>query len=159
MDKNHKAPDVIDFKEPRHAHYMHEAWKRHQDAIYWVDINLVIAKGLTFYQTRSNAIILQETLPASCIPKVVRLIAGEVLNAKVYMSPRPPTKISLKHDWRRELDSEHARRSEVGPLSRSFQSNQPILNPIRERTVRPFIKDDARTVQDGRKVPFSGDRC
>ena len=61
MDKNHKAPDVIDFNEPRHAHYMHKAWKRHQNAVYWVDINLAIAKGLTFYQTQSNAIILQET--------------------------------------------------------------------------------------------------
>ena len=36
-------------------------------------------KGLTFYQTRSNAIILQGTLPAYCIPKVVRLKIGEVV--------------------------------------------------------------------------------
>ena len=49
-----------------------------QDAVYWVDIDLAIEKGLTFYQTRSNAIILQETLPAYCIPKVVRLKTGEV---------------------------------------------------------------------------------
>ena len=27
---------------------------------------------------------------------------------KVYMSPRPPPKISLKHDWKRELGSEYA---------------------------------------------------
>ena len=33
-------------------------------------------KGLTFYQTRSNAIILQGTLPAHCISKVVRLKTG-----------------------------------------------------------------------------------
>ena len=57
-------------------------------------INLAIQKGLTFYQTRSNAIILQETLPAYCIPKVVRLKTGEVLYEKSYMSPRPPPKIS-----------------------------------------------------------------
>ena len=31
---------------------------------FWVDINLAIQKRLTFYQTRSNAIILQRTLPA-----------------------------------------------------------------------------------------------
>ena len=37
----------------------------------WVDINLALRKGLRFYQTRSNAIILLETLPADCIPKVV----------------------------------------------------------------------------------------
>ena len=60
MDKSHKDPDVIDLSVPRHAQYLHKAWKRHQDAIYWVDINLAIKKGMTFYQTRSNAIILQE---------------------------------------------------------------------------------------------------
>ena len=155
MGKNHKDLDVIDLSVPRHAQYLHSAWKRHQDAVYWVDINLAITKGLKFYQTRSNAIILQETLPAYCIPKVVRMATGEVIHEKVYMSPRPPPKISLKHEWKRELGSEHAQRSEVGQLSRSLQSNQPILNPSRERTVRPVGKDDARTVQDGRKTSHS----
>ena len=78
MDKSHKDPDVIDLSVPRHAQYLHKAWKRHQDAVYWVDINLAIKKGLTFYQTRSNATILQETLPAHCFPKVVWMETGEV---------------------------------------------------------------------------------
>ena len=83
---------------PRRAQYLHSAWKKHQDAVFWVDIDLAIQKGLTFHQTRSNAIILQETLPAYCIPKVVRLKTGEVLYEKSYVSPRPPPKISLRHD-------------------------------------------------------------
>ena len=78
MDKNLKDPDTIDLSVPRHAQYMmHKAWKRRQDAVYWVDINLAMKKGLKFYQTRSNAIILHETLPAYCIPKVVRMETGE----------------------------------------------------------------------------------
>ena len=128
----------------------HKAWKRHQDAEHWVDINLALKKGLTFYQTRSNAIFLQETLPAYCIPKVVRMETGEVIYEKVYMSPRPPPKIYSKHNWKRELGPEHAQQSEFGQLSRSFQSNQPIPNPSRERSGRPVVKDDTRTVQDGR---------
>ena len=60
MDKNHKDPDVIDFVVPRRAQCLHKAWKRHQDAENWVDIILAIEKGLQFYQTRSNAIILHE---------------------------------------------------------------------------------------------------
>ena len=108
MDKNHKDPDTIDLNAPRHAQYFHKAWKRHQDAVYWVDINLALKKGLKFYQTRSNAIILHETLPAYCIPKVVGMETGEVIHEKVYMSPRLPPKISLKHDWKRELGSEDA---------------------------------------------------
>ena len=63
-------------------------------------------KDFTFYQTRSNAIILQGTLPAYCIPKVMRLKTGEVLYEKSYKSPRPPPKISLRHDhdWTRGND-------------------------------------------------------
>ena len=102
MDKSHKDPDDIDLNVPRHAQYLHNAWKRHQDAVYWVDINLAIKKRLQFYQTRSNAIILLEALPAYCVPKVVRMKTGEVSYEKVYMSPRPPPKISLKHEWKRE---------------------------------------------------------
>ena len=80
---------------------------------------------------------------------------GEVLYDKVYMSPRPPPKISLKHEWKRESGSEHAQRSEVGQLSRSFQSNQPILNPIRERTGRPVVTHGVFCVQDERKTSRS----
>ena len=82
MDKGHKDPDVIDLSLPRHAQYLHNAWKRHQDAVFWVDINLAITKGLTFYQTRSNALILQETLPACCKSKVVRMETGDVIFQK-----------------------------------------------------------------------------
>ena len=102
-DTDHKDPEHIDFSVPRRARYVHSAWKKHQDAVFWVDIDLAIKEGLTFYQTRSNAIILQGTLLAYCIPKVVRLKTGEVLYEKAYMSPRPPPKISLRHDlnWTR----------------------------------------------------------
>ena len=106
MDKNHKDPDTIDLNEPLHARYMHNSWKKHQNTVDWVDINLALKKGFKFYQTRSNAIILQGTLPAYCIPKVVRLKTGEVLYEKAYMSPRLPPKISLRHDhdWTRGND-------------------------------------------------------
>ena len=86
-NKSHKDFDTIDLSKPRHAQYMHKARKKHQDALYWVDINLATRKGLTFYQTRSNAVILQETLPACCIPKVVRMKTGKVIYEKVHMSP------------------------------------------------------------------------
>ena len=79
---------------------------RHQDAVFWVDIDLGIKEGLTFYQTRSNAIILEGTLPAHYISKVERLKTGEKLYERRYLSPRPPRKISLKHDlnWTKGTD-------------------------------------------------------
>ena len=83
MDKNHKDLDTIDLSLPRHAQYIHIACKRHQDALFWVNINLAMRKGLKFYQTRSNAIILHETFPAYCFPKVVRMETGDVLSILV----------------------------------------------------------------------------
>ena len=110
-------------------------------------------KGLTFYQTRSNAIILQETLPlpAYCIPEVVRLKTGEDLYEKSYMCPRPPPKISLRHDhdWTRgrvqlgsTVDQQpqgkvvRQSRGEVQHATFS-QLTQPIPKPICDRSGQP----------------------
>ena len=56
-DIGHQDLAKIDFNVPRRAQYLHSAWMKHQDAVFWVDIDLAIRKGLTFYQTRSNAIV------------------------------------------------------------------------------------------------------
>ena len=72
MNKNHKDPQVLDLTNPRLASYR-QKWKRHQDTVYWVDKQLAQRKGLKFYQTRSNAILLYDTLPAYCISKVVAM--------------------------------------------------------------------------------------
>ena len=81
MVQEHKDLDTIDLGAPRLALYMHKAWKKHQNTVHWVDIKLAQMKGLKFYQTRSNSIILHETLPACCIPKVVRMETGEAISA------------------------------------------------------------------------------
>ena len=141
MDKNRKDPDTINLEAPRLAHSMHKAWKKHQNTVYWVDINLALKKGLKFCQTRSNAIILHETLPACCIPKVVRMETREIIYEKVFASPRPPAKISLKHDSMKELGSEVARQpeGEVVQQSKSSQSSQPNPNPDHDGTERPVV--------------------
>ena len=96
--EDHKDPEYIDYSVPRLARYLQNSWKRHQDTVFWVDIDLGIKEGLKFYQTRSNAIILQGTLPAYFIVRTERLKTGEKLFEKQYLSPRPPSKISLRRD-------------------------------------------------------------
>ena len=140
---------------------MHSAWKKHQDAVFWVDIDLAIKEGLTFYQTRSNAIILQGTLPAYCIPKVVRLKTGEVLYEKSYVSPRPPPKISLRHDhdWTRGND-ELGSTVEQQPVGKLVQQScgevqhvkfskptQPKPKPICDRSGKPEDREDVFVVK------------
>ena len=159
-DKGHQDPAHIDFCVPRRARYLHSAWKKHQDAVFWVDIDLAIRKVLTFYQTRSNAIILQGTLPAYCIPKVVRLKTGEVLYEKSYVSPRPPPKISLRHDhdWTRGND-ELGSTVEQQPVGKLVQQScgefqhakfskptQPKPKPICDRSRKPEDTEDVFVV-------------
>ena len=142
-NESHRDPEYIDFSFPRLARYMH----RHQDAVFWVDIDLGIKEGLAFYQTLSNAIILQGTLPAQCISKVERLKNGEVLYERRYLSPRPPPQISLKHDhdWTRGNDQlgSTVENQPVGKLVQQslgepLQAESPkptqSLNPISDRT-------------------------
>ena len=170
-DENHKDPEHIDFSVPRRARYVHSAWKRHQDAVFWVDIDLAIREGLTLYQTRSNAIILQGTLPAYCIPKVERLKTGEVLYERRYLSPRPPPKISLRHDhnWTRgndQLGSTVEQQPEGKVVQQSFgeaprvklsKPTQSKPKPICDRSGKP--EDTERVfVERGKNVPFTRDR-
>ena len=157
-DESHKDPEYIDFSAPRLARYLHSAWKRHQDAVFWVDIDLAIKEGLTFYQTPSNAIILQGTLPAHCILKVERLKTGEKLYEKSYVSPRPPPKISLKHDhnWTKRNDQsgstvEHQPvgklvQQSLGEALQAGSSKPTQSKPIDDRTVKPVKDEDNRVM-------------
>ena len=166
-DESHRDPERIDFSVPRLARYVHSAWKRHQDAVFWVDIDLAIKEGLTFYQTRSNAIILQGTLPAHCISKVERLKTGEMLYERRYLSPRPPPKISLKHDhnWTKGNDQSGStvEQQPVGklvqqsfgeaPRAESSKPTQSKPNPICDRTGKPV--DTERVFVEKRKTSRS----
>ena len=93
MHKNHQDPKELDLTKPRLASYK-QKWKVHQDTVYWVGIRLAQRRGLQFCQTRSNAVILYDTLPAYCISKVVVMKNEEIIYQKVYVSPRPPPAIS-----------------------------------------------------------------
>ena len=120
---------------------MHKAWKKHQDTENWVDINLALKKGLKFYQTRSNTIILHETLTSLLYPESCSDGTGEIIYEKVYAAPRPPPKISLKHDWMKDLGSEVARQpeGEVVQQAKGSQPTQPNPNPNHDRTGDPLF--------------------
>ena len=109
MNTNHKDPQELDLTKPRLAWYKQKTWKRYQDTVCWVDIQLAQRKGLKFYQTRSNAIILYDTLLACCILKVVVKKCEEIIYHKVYVSLRPPPTISFKDNWMKEFSKDTQR--------------------------------------------------
>ena len=77
------------------------------------------------------------------------------------MSPRLPPKISLRHDWTKELGSKVDRQpegqpeGEVARQAKFFQPTQPIPDPIRDRSGQPGITQDVLVVQDERKTSRS----
>ena len=86
------------------------------------------------------------------------------------MSPRPPPKISLRHDWTKEKgevllgsqvvqqpEGEVVRHSqgEVARQAKFFQPAQPIPKPICDRSGQPGITQDVIVVQDERKTSRS----
>ena len=147
MNKDHRDPQELDVTKPRLASHK-QKWEVHQDTVYWVDIQLAQRKGLKFYQTRCNAIILYDTLPAHCISKVVVMESGEIKYEKVYVSPRPPRKISFQDNWMKELDSE------VAGSSKDTQRIQPKPKTQLSRTVRP-VGEQQFTQEIEKDVLFS----
>ena len=81
------------------------------------------------------------------------------------MSPPPPPKISLRHDWTKGLGSKVYRQPqeevarqperEVARQANFFQPAQPIPNPIRDRSGRPGITHDVVSAQDESKTSRS----
>ena len=112
---------------------------------------------MNFYQTRPNAIILYDTLPACCIPKVIMMESGEIIYEKVYASPRPPPKISFKDNWMKELDSQVAGGSEdsqqIPPKSKTQLSR--TVRPVSEQPSGLLKSTNSRTVRPANGPPFS----
>ena len=78
MHKNHTDPQELDLTKSRLASYK-QKWKVHQDTVYLVDIQLTQRKGLKFYQTRSNEVILNDTLPAYDISEAIVMKSEEII--------------------------------------------------------------------------------
>ena len=70
--------ESYDVMKPRKFLYKTES-KVYQDAVYWIDLKSAQDKGLAFWQTRSNATLLHDSVPANCLEKVVNAKTEETL--------------------------------------------------------------------------------
>ena len=158
--EDHKDPEYIDYSAPRLARYLQNAWKETSRYGILVDIDLGIKEGLKFYQTRSNAIILQGTLPAHCNVRAERLKNGEKLYERQYLSPRPPPKISLRHDLNWSKGNDQGSTVEHRPVGKLVQqslgetlqsgSSKPTQSPkpIEDRTGQPVTQEIVGKLQE-----------
>ena len=61
---------LCDLSKARIALYKN-TWKHFQDTVFWCNLKLAQQRGLQFYQTRSNAVVLYDTLLAEFIEKAI----------------------------------------------------------------------------------------
>ena len=142
MDKNHKDPDTIDLEAPRPARYMQKHGRN-------IKIQCVGSTSTLLWRKDWSSMKHDRTL--SFFTKHSQLIVSRKLfgwklersctRRKVYASPRPPPKISLKDDWMTDLGSEVARQpeGEVAWQAKSSQSSQPNPHPDHDWTVKPVL--------------------
>ena len=108
---DHYRERDYDVTKPRMAVSKHN-WNIHQNTMYWCNLRGAQGKGLQFYQTRSNAIILYNTSPAMCIEMVVIRKSEEESCSKTFQSLAVPQRIVLEPNLlyeRQDTTSSHAR--------------------------------------------------
>ena len=71
-------------------------WKVYQNAVYWIDLKSAQDRGDLHFWPRSKAIILDNSVPADCLEKVVHTKTDEILNEKIHLSPRLAPKVVLR---------------------------------------------------------------
>ena len=83
---DHYRENDYDVTQPRIAVYKHN-WKIHQNTVYWCNLRVAQSKGLQFNQTRSNAIIMYNTLPFDV---AVQKLIHQFENHPNKEAPHPP---------------------------------------------------------------------
>ena len=136
MDSNQVLEEVqYDLDKPRITVYKN-TWKSQQNIVYWCKLKFAQRKGLQFYQTRSHANILFNTLPAICIEKVVYMKTGEELHCKEHQSPRLSRVVLAP-------TSQHGRQDPPNPDERKSTDHQSEERLCRE-TCRPLLEGTRR---------------
>ena len=77
-----------DLSKARIAPYKN-TWKHFQDTVFWCNLKLAQQRGLQFYQLRSNAVILFDTLPAEFMDKAICINTKDQLYERESVILRP----------------------------------------------------------------------
>ena len=90
MDDDQSMEEIrFDLDKPRIAPYK-KTWRPRQHTVLLCNLKLAQKRGLQFYQTRSHAVVLYNTLPAICFEKAVCMKTKEEQDHEVYQLPQLP---------------------------------------------------------------------
>ena len=121
MHKDPRDPQDLDLTKPRLASYK-QKWKRDQDTVYWVDMQLAQRKGLKFKQEVTQ---LSLTMHSQLIVSRDGIWRTHIRQSICVTSTT--TDDHHKDNWMKELDSE------VAGSSKGTQRSQPKNSNYQER--------------------------
>ena len=135
-------------------------WKRIRNTVFWCNLELAQERGLQFYQTRSHAVVLCNTLLAGCIEKAVCMQTTDELYLKVRFTPRVPRvvlKSNSRYD-RQDLQNQDARSSwEPSSDSKSYgETCNEQQDTTRENKVKKLIEKFENYITKG-IIPSASD--
>ena len=95
------------------VHY-HSNWKHTQDAAYWFKLSRAQDQELRYWQTKSNATIVHNSVLADCIDKVISQRGDRTLFERL-PTPRPAPRVTLWSSW-------HSQQQHPQPLQQRSDS-------------------------------------
>ena len=138
-----------DLTKPRIAPYKN-TWKRLDNTVFWCHVKLEV---LQFYQTRSQAVVLHNTLLAACIEQAVCMKTQEGLRQKMRSTPRMP-RVGLKSNSQygpQDPQSQEAR-SSWEPTSDSKSYGETCSNTVDHRISGVPLSAEYNTREQVQKV-------
>ena len=86
----HEREEPSDYySKPRKVPYEGH-WRGDQNAVFWVKLSRAQDLGLQFWQTKSNAIIVHQSVPHQCIERVVGDDGGRIIFQRILTPKRRP---------------------------------------------------------------------
>ena len=96
-DAHEQEEPSEDYSRPRKVHH-HSRWGNDQNTVYCVELSRAQDLRLQFGQTKSNAIIVHQSVPYRCIDRVVGDNGGRIIFQRI-LTPRPGPKVILRDTW------------------------------------------------------------
>ena len=110
-----------DLTKPR-KELFRSKWKHSQDAVSWVNSARAEDKALQFWQTRSNAIVVYNSVLADCIYKVLSQ-KGKRVSFERLSTPRSAPTFVLKSSWQKQQQQQQQQDTSESASARSWKQS------------------------------------
>ena len=98
-------------------------WEVYRSAVHWINL-----KSAQDDKQISHAFILDNSVPADGLAKVVHTNTEEILYQNIHLSPRLPPKVILRTAWQVQHEGHAQREDSTGELLADETTIEPKIN-------------------------------